>query len=870
VKEEVLEQSLIKTKLYIPPAPQELVKRPRLLDKIQAAHNYTLTLVSAPAGFGKTTLLSEWIRNNQPPIPTAWLSLEEADDNTSRFWEYFIAALRTLQPDIGGITLELLHATQPMPVEYMLTPLVNDLTGIEQDSLMILDDYHFIQSEPIHSGVNIMLEHLPPQLHLVIATRADPPLPLAHFRGRGTILEIGVDDLRFTTEEAAALLTGLGAPALSSGDIEALNARAEGWVVGLKMAMLTIRGEKDISGFVSDFTGTQRYIMDYLIEEVLHRQSPEIRDFLLKTSVLERLNEPLCDAVTGRSDGQEMLTSLEKDNLFLIPLDESRQWYRYEHLFAELLQHRLEIEFGLEKSNELHRLASGWHEGNGFPEKAIDHALAAQDWEKAIDLIISMNPIIAYGGSTTYNWLQQVPQEVLFNHSTAYVYCAWSLVAMGQVKVGGDLLDSYEKSAAYDDVTAALVARVRTIIASFLGDPRIEEYARKALSLLPPDDIQARMIINHYLGVYYVLTRRYNEAEPFLNEAYEFFRRKGVAQLTSAALMWLALIELYRGKLHQTEQMLKQAIEMTGWNVSAALQHMLLGVVYHLWNNLEKATSEWEKANLLFPTPNVRGLISFYTASTYLTQGDIGAAAGALEKAERALVTEDAAPEDLARVAAYRLALALEEDDQEAVSHWIDKFAEYDVPFLYDAPVMARLLLYERLGDAGRERLQAQYEQFHKEGYQYLEMGVRLHQALLSSDPEEAVSFLGEVLVMAKPEGNIRILVDFWPPIVSLLRQAIAAGIEPEFARKALKIIEDEKHQRQIRKGEIPPVASLLTGREMEVLRLIADGLSNPQIARALVVSLDTVKTHVRHILDKLEAASRVHAIARARDMDLL
>jgi LuxR family maltose regulon positive regulatory protein len=866
----MLEQSLIKTKLFIPPAPPELVRRPRLLDKIQAALNYKLTLVSAPAGFGKTTLLSEWICDSQLPTFTAWLSLEEADNDPRRFWEYFIATLRKLQPDIGGVSLELLHASQPMPIESALTTLINDLAGIEKDSLLILDDYHFIQSEPIHSGINFLLEHLPPRMHLVIATRADPPLPIVYFRGKGTILEIGADDLRFTAEEADALLNNLGALTLSSRDIEALNARAEGWVVGLKMAILSLQGEKDIPGFISGFTGTQRYIMDYLIEEVLQRQSTEVRDFLIKTSVLERLNGSLCDALTGRRDGQETLLRLEKANLFLVPLDESRQWYRYEHLFIELLRHQLETRFGLEKSNELHRLASGWHEGNGFLEKAIDHALIAQDWEKAIDMAISTNPIVAYGAPTTYNWLRQVPQEVLLAHPMAYVFFAWSLVGTGQTKAGSDLLDSFEKSAAYDNAIAALVARVRTSISSYLGDPRIEEYARKALSLLPPDDIQARKTIAFHLGVYYAMMRRYNEAEPLLSESYTFYQREGLVQLASMALMWLAFIALFRGKLHQVEQKVKRAIGMTGWHVHSATQHMLLSAVYHCWNDLEGAIAEREKAISSFPMPSVMASIHLYNAGASLSQGDIGVAAEAIEKAENILNTESATPENLARVNAYHLALTLEKEDQEAVSYWLDKLAEYDGPFLYDIPVNARHLLYERWGDAGRKRLQAEYEEYHKEGYQYLEMGVRLHQALLSSDPEEVVSFLTEVLTMAKPEGNIRILVDFGLPLEPLMRRAITAGIEPDFAHKILRIIEDEDRQHKIRKGKVPSTTDLLSEREMEVLRLLADGMTNQQIAERLFISLSTAKSHVYHIFGKLEAKDRLQAFNRARELKLI
>jgi len=869
--------SLLTTKLNVPPLRLPVVTRTRLLERLETCLNYSMLLISAPAGFGKTTLLSEWIRSSQPPTPTAWLSLEEADNDPRRFWEYFIAALRTLQPDIGGTALELLHAGQPMPVEFMLTPLINDLAGIEQDSLMILDDYHFIQSEPVHSGINFLLEHLPPRMHLVIATRADPPLPLVHFRGKGMMLEIGADDLRFTFEEAFSLLKELKAPALSTENVKALNDKAEGWVVGLKMAMLSMRGEKDLPGFIAGFTGTQRYIMDYLIEEVLQRQSPEVRDFLLKTSVLERLNGPLCDAVTGHHDGQDMLISLEKANLFLVPLDESRQWYRYEHLFAELLQHRLETEFGLEKSNELHRLASGWHEGNGFMEKAVDHALAAQDWERAIDLVMSDNWQKGVSGvplTYTCNWLRQVPQEVLRAHTTAYVLYAWLLISTGQVKAGAELLDSFEKSEVYDDETEALIAGARMNIALFQGDPRIEEYARKARSM-QPDNVQARMNVAYQLGIYYATTRHYNEAEPLLSEAYTFYQQQNAPVGASDTLTWLAFIAFHRGKLQQAEEMLKRALGMTEWGQCTGLQHMLLGLVYLHWNDLEGAAAEWEKvaewekSSLISPLVWVMGLVHLYTTLVCLIKGDTDAAAEALAKAEEVLITEDASPYDFAQIAGYHLAIALEEGDREAVSRRLDKLAEYEGPFL-GVPTGAWHLIYKRWGEAGRDRLQAEYEKYHREGYHYHEIGVRLHQAMLSPDPDEALAFVAEALALARPEDNIRILICTGAPIAPLLRRAIAAGIEPEFARKVLRIIEDEKRQRQIRKGEIPSATSLLTERELEVLRLMADGLSNQQIAERLVISLSTAKSHVYHIFDKLEAKDRLQAANRARELKLI
>ena len=334
-----METSLLTTKLNIPPTRPQEVARPCLVERLQQGLNYNLVLVSAPAGFGKTTLLSEWVHGSKPPISTAWVSLDEGDNDPVRFWDYFVAALQTLQPECGEKILPLMHSSPQLSVEPILTALINDLSAIAGDFVVILDDYHLVENQSIHEGITYLLEHMPVRMHLVLATRADPPLRLAHLRGRGTLIEIGADDLRFNLTDAASLLKELKTPELSPEDIAALNERTEGWAVGLKMAALSMSGQKDIPGFIADFTGSHRYVMDYLMEEVLQKQTPEIREFLCKTSVLKRLSPPLCDAVTGREGSQAVLLELERAHLFVVPLDEKRQWYRYEHLFSDLLLH---------------------------------------------------------------------------------------------------------------------------------------------------------------------------------------------------------------------------------------------------------------------------------------------------------------------------------------------------------------------------------------------------------------------------------------------------------------------------------------------------------------------------------------------------
>ena len=377
--------TLLETKLYVPKWRLGLVPRPRLIERLDRGTERKLTLVLAPAGFGKTTLLSEWLAATLASERAAgWVSLDQSDNDPAFFWSYFIRALQKVQPEVGESALSLLHSPQPPSIESVLTTLINEIDAIEDDPstgsgrgfVLVLDDYHVIDSQPIHSAIAFLLDYLPPQMHLVIASRSDPPLPLARLRGRGELTDLRASDLRFTPDEAAVFLNEVMGLHLTAGEVEALETRTEGWVAGLQLAALSMQGREDIRGFIRAFAGDDRYIMDYLVEEVLQRQPERVRSFLLQTSILDRLSGPLCDAVTAQEEGKGLLEALERDNLFVVPLDDKRQWYRYHHLFADVL-HAHSMEEQPDRLPTLHRRASEWYEDNGSRADAIRLALAA-------------------------------------------------------------------------------------------------------------------------------------------------------------------------------------------------------------------------------------------------------------------------------------------------------------------------------------------------------------------------------------------------------------------------------------------------------------------------------------------------------------
>jgi LuxR family maltose regulon positive regulatory protein len=864
-----VETSLLTTKLNIPPARPQLVTRPRLVERLQEGLNYNLILVSAPAGFGKTTLLSEWARQSQPSVCTAWVSLDEGDNDPVRFWDYFIAALQTIQPACGENTLTILRSTQTLssqtpPIESVLTVLINDIASIPGNFVLALDDYHLIESQQIHDGITCLLEHIPAQMHLAIATRADPPLPLAHFRGRGTMLEIGADDLRFTFEDATSLFREMKTPELSAEDVAALNERTEGWAVGLKMAALSMSGQKDIPGFIAAFTGSQRYIMDYLMEEVLQKQTDVVRDFLVKTSILERLSGQLCDAITERQDSQDILLELERGHLFIVPLDESRQWYRYEHLFTDLLRHQCETAYGTEQVTDLHCRSSQWYEDHGFPDEAIHHALAAKDWETAMRLIYARCEELRKRGewATLFGWFQQIPEEELRKQHRLYSQYASTLTVFSQVNAAETAL-TYLKNNVQDD--ANLMGEVLfslSNLARMRGDiRRAIELAEKVLLILPPDNMVMRCRTNYIIGSIFYQSGLLPEAEVKLAEAVEIGQQAGEYNIVIGSQSYLGGIAHWRGQLQLAKKLLSNA-------------PIFLSKVLYEINDIEGTV---EKARLSIEQSEHVGIAEprivayFYLARICLLQGDVSGAEALMIKMDQASQHPTVSPPYYARYLAGRVLLSIWQHNLDAAADWGSKLSENSHILVVEFQhVLPRLLLAQGRKEEAANLLMGIYKRFIQVGADGLAINIRVYQALAAGSEEAALEYISDALIQGESRGYVRTFVDEGELLKPLLEKALSKGITPEYTRKLLTIIEAEKQQRQTRKRENIAASGLLSEREIEILKLIAGGLSNRQIAEILFISLGTAKVHVHNLFEKLNVKSRTQVIARARKLKLI
>jgi LuxR family maltose regulon positive regulatory protein len=907
---------LLATKLHLPRPPPGFVPRPRLTEALSDGLAQGLVLVCAPAGFGKTALLAEWIRGRRCPV--AWLCLDAGDSDPARFWRYTLAALDRARPGLAGRVGPLLGPPPPRSFEGLVTALINELAtepGADE-VVLVLDDYHLIDSEPVHASVALLLEYLPPVLRLVLISRADPPLPLARLRGRGQLAELRSAELRFTGQEAAALLAETAGPGLPEAAVAALVARTEGWAAGLQLAGLSLRGQPDAAGFVATFSGSHRFVLDYLTDEVLAGQPEPVREFLLETSVLDRLSGELCDAVTGRAGSQALLEQIERAGLFLVPLDEVRGWWRYHHLFADLLRARLQAEQP-SRVPELHRAAAAWCGEHDLADDAVRHALAAGDAAWAARLTERYFDALYYRwgeAATLRRWLSALPPETLRSRPRLCVAQAVSAIVGGRVEAAEPLIDDAERAYAAaagepcelpagqaDSVLAnvpAWIAFNRAQIARLRGDPaRVLQFAQQAVALLGDGDSYLRLLVRSCFVVADWLRGGLEQAERGVLEQAELVaeqRPTGERYLAMRARYDLGRIQYGQGRLDAAVATYRRALDTGGGaprdqQPYLGMAHVgLAGILYErgeLTAALDHATRGVTLCRqLAFAQPLATGLATL--AQIRQAQGDTAAAAAVMEQARQAGPSPQVvallnpvpslwarlklAHGDLAAAARWAAERGLGPDDEPSYAREPEYLALARLLLAQDLPGQATVLLGRLLDLAvGQGRTGS-----------VVEIQALRALALAGGDHAAALDALAEAITLACPQGYVRVFADEGAPMHALLTQLAAPRgrphtahtIPPGYLAALLRASRPASGAPPLaRAAAAPPgLAEPLTDREADVLRLIAAGKSNQRIARELVVTLDTVKKHVSHVLGKLGAANRTEAVTRARDLGVI
>jgi LuxR family maltose regulon positive regulatory protein len=900
---------LLKTKLHVPPVRSELVRRSRLLELLNRGLNRKLTLVSAPAGFGKTTLLCEWTASLEPPTQVAWLSLDEEDNDAVPFWTYLIAALQTVNADLGESALKLLQAPQPPGAQAILTPLLNEISTHAQKMILILDDYHLISTRAIHEGITFLLDHQPRNMHLAISTRVDPPLPTSRLRVRGQLVELRASDLRFAPEEAATFLNQLMGLDLTTQHIKALEARTEGWIAGLQLAALSMQG-RDVpatDAFISAFTGGHHYILEYLTEEVVRRQPEPVRRFLIETSMLDRLCGPLCDALRppdappADRDGAATLNCLQQRNLFIVPLDDEHYWYRYHRLFADLLGNLRRREVPPERIRELHQLASAWHEQNGIPDDAIKHAFQAQDFKRAASLIEQAVKTTLFQGRVTalLRWTEALPEKIVLARPHLRVYQAWAL------SLGGHLDDAVQRlqdarqglrdlpSGPESATLRGEIAAMLTTIAAMREEPStILRAGQEALAYLPEDDLVSRARVQVALGTAYQYGDDLDKATQAFNQARELALTAGNPLLAAYAVEMLTDMQTFHlGRLRDSAQLLQELIKLGITQDGSPLPftaaaHARLGDIYLEWNDLERAKLCLEKGIELLQRGGIGwGTVHAYCAQARLrqAQGDIDGALEALRTAERAL--DEWLPwHVIIHLVSAQVRVRLPLGDIETVYRWADgdpalltREMTGDLPIcLQEARQIALARVYLARGEAEKavatlNSWQGPAEAAGRTAHLIEICLLKSLAAQAKGDAVAAADPLAQSLSLAEPEGYVRRFLDEGAPMVALLQQAAAAG--SAYATKLLTAAGAPYSQGAepvTRGSDEPDLIEPLTARELEVLQLVCEGYSNREIAEALVITISTVKKHTGNIYGKLGVTNRAQAIVETHRLGLL
>ena len=906
---------LIETKLFLPTPRPGRVARQRLRQRLDTGLGAKLVLVSAPAGFGKTTLLVDWLASaagarSDPPLRGAWLALDPADNDPARFWRYVVGALRTALPGVGEDALALVQDQQPPAVEQALTMLVNELAAGEVDVVLVLDDYHVIEAATVHEGIAFLLAHLPARLHLVLATRSDPPLPLARLRARGDLVEVRAADLRFTTEEAASYLNEVMGLDLRTPEVQALEGRTEGWIAALQLAALSMAGREDVPGFIDGFAGDDRYVVDYLVEEVLQRLPADVQDFLLRTSVLDRMNGALCNALTGQATGRSTLEAMERDNLFVVPLDDRRHWYRYHHLFADVLRGRL-LDEHPDLVQELHTRAATWHEQQGDTAEAIRHAFLGEDVERAAELVETLVPALRRDRreATLRAWLEALPRHVVRARPVLGNALAGARMSTGEFDGVAELLDETQRwldSGAHRPATGTIEAAEeyerlpadlavhRAGLALVRGDvEQTVAQARHALDQVGEEDHMTRGAAFALGGLAAWSTGDLDTAHAsYAACLVEFELIDHISDVLGCSIT-LGDIEVVQGRLHQAAHTYQAALDLADRHPTPVLRgradmHVGLAARHREADDLPAAHRELARSRELgdhagLPQDAYRWRLVM--AGVREAEGDVEAAIDLLDEAERLYAGDFSPP--VRPIPAVRARTWARHGFVDAARGWADQvdlsmddhlsyLREYEHLTLAkvraadearrgtSADLGPTLSFLDRLMDAATEG-----------GRGGSVIDIQVTRALVLQrlgDERRALRALDEALALAEPEGYVRTFVDEGAPMAALLAAAERRAPTAYVTRLRTALAPapgTASTPRRAGPGERLPVDALST-REREVLRLLDTELNGPEIARELVVSLNTVRTHTKNLYMKLGVTSRRAAVQRGRDLDLL
>ena len=894
---------ILDTKLFIPEIKSELVRRQRLIARMNDGIDKRLILISAPAGFGKTTLLSEWV--SQSDVPAAWISIDPSDNDPINLIRYIIAALQTIKPDFANDVLDILIPPHQLTADSIMLFLIKEIENFPHAFLLALDDYHLVNTRKINRMIELLLERMPRQMCLAIATRADPGFPFSRLRVTGQLTEVRISDLYFTKDETSLFFSQVMQLDLAEKEIDRLLSRTEGWIAGLQLAALSIKDRDDVPAFIDDFAGNDRLVADYLAEEVLRRQPGEIQKFLFRTSILDRLSEPLCEFVTQQQNCQGILEDLEQDNLFLVPLDNRRQWYRYHHLFADLLRQRLLLDDS-DRVDQLHMRASEWYEANGYNEEAIDHCLAAKDFNRAVHLMEIFLEASWQGGEhvTILNWLEMLPDRFVFLKPNLCICYASILFESGRQEFAQECLHRLETSKT--DVPSpsrvtpgeknnqageflsveiqGRIAALRTYWATLRGDlDGVARYSQQALNQLHKEDDAWRMMVFLGAAITHEVEGNVKEAVETHYAAVAAAKKAGSVYFYMVTRVWLAIELNILGRMPEAVEIcrvLLNEIEEGKLTFNIAMGHVFgtYGEIIYERNALDESYDYAKKGIALLEEGHDIHHIGWRYAclgKILCSRQDIAAASALLPRMEELLATRAIPPWVSSHIEAVRTRIWLMEHNTKSIESWVEQTMaepEGGLNRFFEAKYieLARILIHwDRCRDA-QKIISPLLKKQEKDGrglHQMETLMVQTRIFQINNRIDDAIDTLSKAFSIAGPGGYLRVFTDEGQLVCDLLKKF--SDSQKETHRTFIPTLQAELEKENTTpysQGLIEP----LSGREMEVLRLISSGRSNKKTAASLFISVNTLKTHLQNIYGKLGVHNRTEAVFKAKEIRLL